>query len=100
MLARPERRYLPGHGGPVGDPPGYLRALIAHRRAREVAILDGLAAGGTTIPAIVETVYRDTDPSLHGAAALSVLAQLEWLVERGEVAADGPPSLGGRYRLA
>ena len=34
------------------------------------------------------------------AAALSVLAHLEDLVARGDVATRGPPSIAGRYRLA
>jgi hypothetical protein len=49
---------------------------------------------------MVEMIYRDTDKRLHGAAALSVLAHIEELMERGEVTADGPPSLVAHYRLA
>jgi glyoxylase-like metal-dependent hydrolase (beta-lactamase superfamily II) len=100
LMARPEERYLPGHGGPVGDAHGYLRALKSHRRMREAAILGRLAKGDETIAAMVAAIYRDTDPRLHGAAALSVLAHLEDLVVRGKVVTDGPPALDGRYRLA
>ncbi len=46
---------------------------------------------------MVRVIYRDTDPRLHGAAALSVLAHLEDLVGRGEVTTDGHPSLDGIY---
>jgi len=100
LLARPERRYLPGHGGPVADAPAYVAALKRHRLAREAAILVRLAAGDTTIPDMVAAIYSDTDPRLHGAAGLSVLAHLEDLVERGRVIHEGEPGLGGRYRLA
>ncbi|MFD2238577.1 MBL fold metallo-hydrolase [Aureimonas populi] len=97
LMARPEKRYLPGHGGPVENAPPFLRALRSHRRMREAAILERLAAGDRAIGSIVASIYRSTDPRLHGAAALSVLAQLEDLVERGLVRTDGPPLLESRY---
>src|SRR5205085_6589124 len=67
LLARPEDRYLPGHGGPVVNAHDYVAALKRHRRAREAAIVTRLAAGDTTIAQIVETVYAATDRGLHGA---------------------------------
>ncbi len=97
LLARDDRLLLPGHGGPVGAPRAFLRGLKAHRRMRERAILDRVAKGDRTIRAMVEAIYRDTDPRLHGAAGLSVLAHLEDLVARGAVATEGSPSLGGIY---
>jgi glyoxylase-like metal-dependent hydrolase (beta-lactamase superfamily II) len=89
LAGRGDARYLPGHGGPVEDPAAYVAGLAAHRRAREQAILDRLVSGAQTIPEMVAAIYADVDPALHGAAALSVLAQVEWLVERGLVRADG-----------
>jgi glyoxylase-like metal-dependent hydrolase (beta-lactamase superfamily II) len=100
LMARDDALYLPGHGGPVRHPADYLAGLKAHRLAREHAILARLAAGDRTIPEMVATIYRDVDARLHGAAALSVLAQIEWLVERGLVVSDGPPSLAARYSPA
>lgn len=100
LLGRPETRYLPGHGGPVIGAHAFVRSLKAHRRMREAAILDRLDKGDRTIPAIVSAIYRGTDPALHGAAALSVLAHLEDLVARSTVATDGPPTLDGIYRPA
>jgi hydroxyacylglutathione hydrolase len=100
LLARSERRYFPGHGGPVVDAPAHVAALKRHRLAREGAILAQLAAGDRVIGQIVAAVYTDTDPVLHPAAGLSVLAHLEDLVERGKVASDGVPRLGGVFRLA
>lgn len=98
LAARPERHYLPGHGGIVADAPAYLAALAEHRRARERAIRDRLEAGDTTIPAIVGAVYQGLDPALAGAAGLSVLAHLEDLAGRGLVAADPLPGLTARFR--
>ncbi|MDV4159940.1 MBL fold metallo-hydrolase [Rhizobium leguminosarum] len=99
LIARDDRLLLPGHGGPVTEPAGFLRALKAHRLRREQAVLARVRAGDTQIAEMVKVIYRDTDPKLHGAAALSVLAHIEDLLERGEIAADGPPSLAATYRL-
>ncbi|WP_027685672.1 MBL fold metallo-hydrolase [Rhizobium leguminosarum] len=99
LIARDDRLLLPGHGGPVTEPAGFLRALKAHRLRREQAVLARVQAGDTEIAEMVKVIYRDTDPKLHGAAALSVLAHIENLMERGEIAADGPPSLAATYRL-
>ncbi|WP_327209524.1 MBL fold metallo-hydrolase [Rhizobium leguminosarum] len=99
LMKREDRLLLPGHGGPVTEPAGFLRALKAHRLRREQAVLARVQAGDTQIAEMVKVIYRDTDPKLHGAAALSVLAHIENLMERGEIAADGPPSLAATYRL-
>jgi hypothetical protein len=59
-----------------------------------------LAKGEADIPTLVRAVYIGLDPRLIKAAGLSVLAHLEDLVTRGQVATDGRPSIEGRYRLA
>ena len=100
LLERDDTRYLPGHGGPVERPQAFVRALLTHRRMREAAILNRLQAGDRTIAEIVPKVYATTDPKLHGAAGLSVLAHLEEMVERGAVTADGPPTLTASYAPA
>lgn len=99
LLERQESIYLPGHGDIITDARNVVRATRSHRRMREKAILERLAAGDETIAEIVRVIYRTTDPKLHGAAGLSVLAHLEDLVERGRVDTDGPPMLANRYRL-
>ncbi|AHG44405.1 beta-lactamase [Rhizobium leguminosarum bv. trifolii CB782] len=98
LITREDGLLLPGHGGPVREPKVFLPALKAHRLKRERAVLARVAAGDRGIAEMVKAIYRDTDPKLHGAAALSVLAHIEDLVERGEIAADGPPSLAASYR--
>ncbi len=100
LIEREDALLLPGHGGPVTQPAGFLRALKAHRLKREQAVLARVQAGDQRITEMVKVIYRDTDPKLHGAAALSVLAHIEDLLERGEIAADGPPSLAALYRPA
>ena len=94
---RPEAIYWPGHGGPVSDPPRYLRAMMGHRRQRESAILARLEAAPATVPEIVEKVYAGIDPKLAGAAGLSTLAHLEDLLARGLVARDAAPLREARY---
>ncbi|MBY3211848.1 MBL fold metallo-hydrolase [Rhizobium laguerreae] len=100
LIERDDRLLLPGHGGPVTEPSTFLKALKAHRLRREQAVLARVQAGDRGIAEMVKVIYRDTDPKLHGAAALSVLAHIEDLLERGEIAADGPPSLAAVYRPA
>lgn len=100
LLGRAEQRYFPGHGGPVGQPQAFLRALIAHRRMREASILKALAAGDGTISAIVARVYEGLRPELVGAAALNTLAHLEDLCARGVARTDGAPAMDGRFAVA
>ncbi|NEK17629.1 MBL fold metallo-hydrolase [Rhizobium leguminosarum] len=100
LIEREDGLLLPGHGGPVTQPASFLRALKAHRLRREQAVLARVQAGDQRIAEMVKVIYRDTDPKLHGAAALSVLAHIEDLLERGEIAADGPPTLAALYRPA
>src|SRR3984957_682406 len=99
LRARPETIYWPSHGGPVIEPQRYLRALIYHRRQREASILNALADGPRTIPALVAKIYVGLNPSLTRAAGLSTLAHLEDLGERGRVVGE---NLDGesRFRLA
>ncbi len=100
LRGRDETLYWPGHGGPVREPQRMVRALIHHRRQREASILNRIAAGDRTIPAIVAAIYANLKPALVGAAGLSVFAHLEDLVERGLVATEGTPTLQGVYRPA
>ncbi|MFN7125063.1 MAG: MBL fold metallo-hydrolase [Allorhizobium sp.] len=98
LLERSDRLYLPGHGGPVTEPPAFVRALRTHRRLRERAVQERIRKGDRLIADMVKVIYATTDPRLHGAAALSVLAHIEDLVEKGLIATDGPPKLSGEYR--
>ncbi|MEX3008003.1 MBL fold metallo-hydrolase [Hoeflea sp. TYP-13] len=97
MLEREDRCYFPGHGGTVDEPEKFVRALRTHRKMRERAVLDRLKKGDRNIPDMVKVIYRDTDPRLHRAAGLSLLAHLEDLVTRGRVETDGTPSIDGIY---
>ena len=98
LLRRDDAVYWPTHGSPIPDPKPHVQAFIDHRHERTAAILDRIGRGDERIEAIVDHVYVGLDPRLKHAAARSVLAHLVELVERGEVASDGPPTLGTRYR--
>jgi len=100
LRAREDLTMWPGHGGPVTEPQRYMRALAAHRRQREAAIVRRLHAGDETIPDMVARIYDGLDPRLVNAAALSVLAHMEDLVTRGVAVAEGPITVHGRYRRA
>jgi glyoxylase-like metal-dependent hydrolase (beta-lactamase superfamily II) len=100
LRTRAETIYWPGHGGPVRDPRRFVRGLAAHRRQREASIRARIEAGDRDIRAIVEAIYQGLNPALRGAAALSVFAHLEDLVERGVVLCDGPARLESTYAPA
>jgi glyoxylase-like metal-dependent hydrolase (beta-lactamase superfamily II) len=99
LRGRPETIYWPGHGGPVVEPQRYVRALIHHRRQREASILNALANGPQTIPALVTRIYVGLNPALTRAAGLSTLAHLEDLSERGKVVAAAENGGEPRFRL-
>jgi glyoxylase-like metal-dependent hydrolase (beta-lactamase superfamily II) len=82
--------YFPGHGGQIGEPQRLVKAFLLHRRMRETAILDCIRQGTNTVNAIVPVIYRDLNPKLLNAAALSVRAHVEHLMERGLLRRDLP----------
>jgi len=102
LMERRETVYFPGHGGPVRDPQRYVKALILHRRWRENEIVECLRSGAVTIASMVPRIYAGIDPSLKGAAALAVLAQLEFMVEKGTAVMrkPGPLAIGQEFALA
>lgn len=80
----------PGHGQPITIPQRYLRAILHHRHARAAAILRRLKAGDRSIENIVENIYGAINPALRRAAAMTVFAHLQDLVERKLARCEGP----------
>jgi glyoxylase-like metal-dependent hydrolase (beta-lactamase superfamily II) len=76
-----------GHGPEMHDARAKIDEYIAHRERREAEILAALACGPATIPALVETIYRDIDRRLWPAAARQILAYLIALEREGRVSA-------------
>jgi len=91
---------LPTHGPPVREVTPFIDAYVAHRRAREEAIVARLKAGDRLIPEMVKVIYKDVDVRLHAPAAHSVLAHMIHLVEAGRAVANGPLTLQTEYAPA
>lgn len=83
----------PGHGESIKPPLDRIREIHHHRQQRTDQALEAIAAGVATIPEMVERIYTDVDPKLHGPAAFSLRAHLDALVEEGKVV----ESAQGRY---
>jgi glyoxylase-like metal-dependent hydrolase (beta-lactamase superfamily II) len=97
------RRIYGGHGEAIDDPPAKLDEYIAHRQAREVALLEALDTGPQTIPELVRRLYRDVSPVLWPAASRQILAYLIALEREGRVRARElrrPPNAEERALLA
>ena len=97
LLDRDEKIYWPTHGGPKREPRRFVRAFLTHRKMREAAIETRIKKGDRSIAAIVKNIYRDVDPRLHPAAAMSTMAHIEHLIERRLVQTDRDLSLSGEF---
>ena len=83
MIARDDALYLPGHGPPLRQPRSFVGELLAHRQAREAAILAALDQVPQTAGALMEQLYSKVDPLLKRAAERNVMAHLQKLAEEG-----------------
>lgn len=91
LQGRPDKVFMPGHGGRVEEPARLVKAFLLHRRMREQAILDCIRNGTNRVRDIVPVIYKDLDPRLINAASLSVLAHVEHLTERGLLRPEAEP---------
>jgi len=82
-----ERMY-PAHGAAITEPYTRIDELARHRRERTEQILRALDGGPAVLQKLVEQVYTDVDPRMHAAAARSLTAHLEALVEEGRVVVE------------
>lgn len=78
------RSVLPGHGPVRDDPAALIDGYLAHRRQRLDAVR-AAAARSSDVESILDIAYAEVDANLRRAARWSLLAQLEYLHERGEV---------------
>jgi glyoxylase-like metal-dependent hydrolase (beta-lactamase superfamily II) len=85
VIALPYRHYVPAHGGPIAEGPQYARALLAHRELRNRQVIDGVAAGATTIRQLGDRIYPKLQPALRVAAALTLRAHVEYLADQGAI---------------
>jgi glyoxylase-like metal-dependent hydrolase (beta-lactamase superfamily II) len=93
----------PTHGDPVRGKAfveEFITEYANHRRAREASILEHLAKGETSIPAMVEIMYANVEKRLHPAAAMSVLGHMMALIREGRVySPDAAPTVRSRFEL-
>lgn len=94
MLQHKQQIYLPAHGDKIENAHEFVRALQKHRKMREKNILQQIKKGENEIMKIVKQLYQSVDPKLHGAAALSVSAHLEDLINKKKVKENN-----GKYHL-
>ena len=85
VLGRTDALYLPGHGPPIADPAPFVRDLLAHRLAREAAILGSMGAAPRTAADLTSVLYADTPAPLRRAAERNVVAHLSKLAREGRI---------------
>jgi glyoxylase-like metal-dependent hydrolase (beta-lactamase superfamily II) len=80
----------PGHGPYVWDPQAKLDEYLSHRLDRERRLLEAIDAGLRNRDELLDAVWSDAPPELRPAAALTLAAHLEKLVDEGRL----PPNVG------
>jgi glyoxylase-like metal-dependent hydrolase (beta-lactamase superfamily II) len=85
LLAMDLALLCPGHGDPVADPAGRIGELIAHRHAREAALVTALDRGLRSEEDLLDAAWPDAPAELRPVAALSLAAHLGKLREEGRL---------------
>jgi glyoxylase-like metal-dependent hydrolase (beta-lactamase superfamily II) len=85
LRARRLALICPGHGPLVEDPDAKIEEYIAHRRQRERALLDALAAGARTIDELLDRAWADAPALLRPAATVTLAAHLDKLADEGRL---------------
>lgn len=99
LLKREDELYYPTHGPPITNPKAHVEGFIEHRLARERQIRECLLTGVNRIQDMVPIMYKGTDRVLFPAAARSVLATVELMHSKGEIACDEQPRIESELRL-
>jgi glyoxylase-like metal-dependent hydrolase (beta-lactamase superfamily II) len=79
VIALPQRRYLPAHGGPIADGPAYATALKAHREMRNEQVVVAVSNGAHSVAAIVDAIYPTLPLPVRLAARMTITAHVEYL---------------------
>jgi len=98
LLEREDKMYWPTHGPSIVEPKPHVEAFIAHRRERESQIYDCISKGTHRIEEMVPLMYQIPE-FMYPAAAKSVLAQIYFMVERGDLTTPGDPTPDAEYFL-
>ncbi|AEQ50641.1 MBL fold metallo-hydrolase [Pelagibacterium halotolerans] len=85
VIALPQTRYLPGHGGEIADGRAFARALKAHRLMRNGQLLEVVQRGPTTLAAAARAIYPGLTGRFAMAGKQTLLSHAEYLAARGEI---------------
>lgn len=99
LLTRNDEIYWPTHGPSIDSPKSFVQKFIEHRQEREDQIINCLQRGLTTIEVMVPDMYDGLPEFMYPAAARSVLAAMEHMANKGNIATDGAITLKATYRL-
>jgi len=75
----------PGHGQVVTDPDAHLAGYLAHRHAREYALVAALERGLRGIDELLDAAWADAPAVLRPAAAITMAAHLDKLEGEGRL---------------
>lgn len=99
ITERDFRILRPTHGAAIDNPKHRIAEIIAHRRQREVQILDTLSHGPHDLPSLGAKIYAQVAPELWPAASRNALAHLIDLIARDLVSAAPWPHPSARFTL-
>ena len=100
LLTRDDEVYWPTHGPAITDTKAHVQAFIEHRREREKQILACIDDGIHVIEEMVPGMYKDTPEYMYPAAARSVFAAVEYLLDQGTLTTSDPLSLTAKFYRA
>jgi glyoxylase-like metal-dependent hydrolase (beta-lactamase superfamily II) len=100
LQTREDAVYWPTHGPAIVDPKAHVQAFIDHRVEREQQIFDCIDDGVHEIREMVPLMYKGTPEFMYPAAARSVLAAIEYMVNRGDLRCSGELDLDSTYHRA
>lgn len=85
LLQRDDNIYYPTHGAPITNPGNYVKALYEHRHERMREVLRILSHGDAELRELVAGIYYDLTSNMLPAAEKSLLATLEYLIDRNSI---------------
>ncbi len=94
LIARADKIYYPTHGAPIEQPKCFVQALYDHRLEREQQILECIKSGTHTINGMLPVIYSALDTSMYPAAARSLLASIESLLQAKRIKTNAKTSSG------
>ncbi len=89
LSAHRPRVLHPGHGAPVRAPLARIDAILTHRTAREIAILEALRRSPADAATLAAALYTETPAALMPAATRNVLAHLIDLTSQNRAESRG-----------